>query len=259
MYDVASVPEANSVTPPNSLAADCIVALLNHVPQTLFFVKDSALRYVTANSAMLDLCGARSDADVIGKSARDFFPEVVWRRHEMQDRQVMRARRGSTDQLDLCFRLRGKPVWLLVKRMPILDANQDVTGIAAIARKLDDPDRRHPTYERLAYVIDYIHGNFRAPVDICTLAERCGISGSQLNRDFVSLFGLPPKRYLTKVRFEAALDLLEAGGSIADVAHACGYTDQSAFARSFREHVGMSPSDYRRKRFTPYADDARSA
>ena len=55
------------------------------------------------------------------------------------------------------------------------------------------------------------------------------------------------------------VDLLEAGGSIADVAHACGYTDQSAFARSFREHVGMSPSDYRRKHFTPYADDARSA
>ena len=247
MYDASTPLRESSIETPEGLTPDCLTALLDHVPQTPFYIKDAALRFVSVNAAMVDLCGARSQAEVLGKSARGFFPEVVTHRHESQDRLAMRTRKACADQLDLCFRLRGKPVWLLIRRRPVIDTANKTIGVAAIARKLDAPDRRHPTYERLAFVIDYIHGNFRSPMDICTLALRCGISASQLNRDFVSLLGLPPRRYLTKVRFEAALDLLESGASIVDVAHACGYADQSAFARSFRYNVGMAPSDYRRK------------
>jgi AraC-like DNA-binding protein len=45
---------------------------------------------------------------------------------------------------------------------------------------------------------------------------------------------------------EAALQRLRATrGSIAEVASACGYADQSAFTRAFRQTVGYSPSEYR--------------
>jgi len=36
------------------------------------------------------------------------------------------------------------------------------------------------------------------------------------------------------------------GGPIVNVAHACGFADQSAFTRRFRATIGMSPSEYRR-------------
>ena len=54
------------------------------------------------------------------------------------------------------------------------------------------------------------------------------------------------RRYVAKVRFEAALDLLRSGRPVTEVAHACGYADQSAFTRRFRASIGMSPSEYRR-------------
>jgi transcriptional regulator GlxA family with amidase domain len=115
-------------------------------------------------------------------------------------------------------------------------------------------DRRQTTYERLALILDHVHAHIASPVDVADLAKLVGISVSQLERDFIAVLGLPPRRYVTNVRFEAALELLKSGDSIADVAHACGYSDQSAFTRRFRAAVGMSPREYRRAHFFETAD-----
>jgi AraC-like DNA-binding protein len=223
---------------------DMSESLLESLPRTPFFVKDQALRYVRANSAMLDLCGAASRADLLGKTERELFPEPVRARNEALDRQVMRTAKPIKDRLDLCVRLQASPVWLLSGRWPVLGGGGEVVGVAGIARILE-PERRQPAYERLAVALDYLHANFAAPFDISEMARRAGVSSCQLKRDFASVFGVPPRRYLTKIRLEAALDKLACGGPIVDVAHACGYPDQSAFTRRFRAAVGMSPSEYR--------------
>lgn len=50
---------------------------------------------------------------------------------------------------------------------------------------------------------------------------------------------------LTKLRIEAAMRLLHGDDSIARIGQACGFSDQSAFARQFKSTVGMTPRDYR--------------
>lgn len=223
---------------------DLSESLLESLPRTPFFVKDQALRYVRANSAMLDLCGAASRAELVGKTERELFPEPVRARNEALDRHVMRTVKPVKDRLDLCVRVQAPPVWLLSGRWPVIGAGGEVVGVAGIARILET-ERRQPAYERLAVALDYLNANFAAPFDIAEMARRAGVSSCQLKRDFAGVFGVPPRRYLTKIRLEAALDRLAAGGPIVDVAHACGYPDQSAFTRRFRAAVGMSPSAYR--------------
>lgn len=220
------------------------VALFDSLPRVAFFLKDRRLRYVQANAAMLELCGARSRADLIGKTAADMFQAPVSARHEALDRQVMRTRKPIKDRLDFCARASGPPAWLISGRWPVEDGDGEIVGVAGMARILDS-ERRQPMYERLAVAIDYMHANFAAPFAMGEMARRAGVSPGQLKRDFVNLFGIPPRRYLTKIRLEAAVDLLAAGGPIIEVAHACGYPDQSAFTRRFRAAVGMSPSEYR--------------
>lgn len=237
-----------AIEPIQSLTLGLVETLLDHLPQAPYFIKDHALRYVSANAAMLDICGVKSRADFIGRTARDFFPEAARRRYELLDRAVMRTQRPVKDQLDLSVRMRGPPVWVLFGRWPIIGSRRQSVGVVAIARRLETPDRRHPTYERLALAVDHIKANFGAPLDVADLARRAGVSVSQLERDFVSLFGLPPRRYLTKVRFEAALEMLQADKPIVEIAHACGYSDQSAFTRRFSAAIGMSPTEYRRSR-----------
>ena len=52
---------------------------------------------------------------------------------------------------------------------------------------------------------------------------------------------------IQKVRMDAAVErLLESDDSVATISMICGYSDQSAFTRKFRETVGLSPLEYRR-------------
>lgn len=223
-----------------------VESLLDHLPRSPFFVKDLSLRYVGANAAMLELCGVRDRAQLIGRSARDFFPATVCARYETLDRQILKTRRAVTNQLDLSARKHGPPVWLLFTRWPVMSEDGDVAGIAAIARNLDAPDRRHPNYERLAKVVDLMQVQLHTPLEIANIARQARVSTSQLKRDFVNLFGVSPQRYLTKIRLEAALTMLRTDASIAEIAQACGYTDQSAFTRRFKSVLGASPGEYRR-------------
>lgn len=235
-----------------ALTLELVEALFGHLPDAAFALKDASLRYQSANTAMLAICGARSRADIVGKTARDFFTEA--QRYEAWERQVLRTQRPIKDRLDYCWRLKGRPVWLLTSVWPVLGADGSAVAVASVSRVLKAPDRRQPTYQRLAHAIEYIHANLAATIDIAEISKRVGVSVSQLERDFVKLLGVPPRRYLTKVRFEAALELLRSGESIADIAHACGYTDQSAFTRRFRAAVGMSPREYRRAHAGETAD-----
>jgi AraC-like DNA-binding protein len=69
---------------------------------------------------------------------------------------------------------------------------------------------------------------------------------ASLVRHFTRAFGLPPHRYLTGRRVEAARRLLLAGEPVADVAAAVGFHDQSHLHRHFTRLVGTTPRAFRR-------------
>lgn len=140
---------------------------------------------------------------------------------------------------------RGRHSWLIIGRWPIFDDADELVGIAAIAQLLEMPERKDQTYRRVAEAARLIRGNLSGPIEVGELAARFSVSVSQLERDFVAVFGVGPRRMFTKLRLELAVDLLDEKRSIADVAHECGYKDQSAFSRQFGATFGMSPSQFR--------------
>ncbi|HEY1393172.1 MAG TPA: helix-turn-helix transcriptional regulator, partial [Methylibium sp.] len=76
--------------------------------------------------------------------------------------------------------------------------------------------------------------------------EMARLSVAQFERQFVRVMQLTPRAWLTSVRLDAAMHALEEGDeSIAAIAQASGFADQSAFARTFRKHVGLTPTAYR--------------
>ena len=88
-------------------------------------------------------------------------------------------------------------------------------------------------------------------VTLAELAEACNLSPGYFTRAFRQTTGRPPHRWLMKKRVEKAEDLLVATKlSLAEIAVACGFADQSHFTRVFSRVIGWTPGAWRRNRRT---------
>ena len=97
----------------------------------------------------------------------------------------------------------------------------------------------------MAGALAYIQAHYAEPLTLGQLARIAGMSVAQLERYTRRILYLTPKQLIIQTRLEAATRLLERPGSVAAIAHACGYADQSAFCRQFRAAAGLSPTAYR--------------
>lgn len=86
----------------------------------------------------------------------------------------------------------------------------------------------------------------RGQATVQAVAEGVGLSVRQLERQFQSQVGLPPKLLGRLSRFEAAAHHLWAGldPSFTRLAHDLGYADQAHFNREFRAFATKSPGRF---------------
>lgn len=79
------------------------------------------------------------------------------------------------------------------------------------------------------------------------LAKAVHLSPRQLSRVFIGTYGKTPLAYLTMLRAEEMARLLrETDMTIAEAGRAVGWSSRGRASRAFREHVGVTPSKYRR-------------
>lgn len=94
---------------------------------------------------------------------------------------------------------------------------------------------------------DYIDGHIGQRITVKVLAKLANLSVCYFVRAFKRSVGVTPHDYLIRRRVELTLGLLSGTDmALSEIALAAGFADQSHCARRFRQHVGMSPCDYRR-------------
>jgi AraC family transcriptional regulator len=95
-------------------------------------------------------------------------------------------------------------------------------------------------------VITAIRGNLGDNIQLSEMASLACMSPYHFNRTFRQVIGLPPRRYLGALRFEAAIKkLLETDSSIIDICMDVGYNSLGTFVRRFSDAMGMSPRRFR--------------
>ncbi|WP_335054395.1 helix-turn-helix transcriptional regulator [Nostoc sp.] len=102
--------------------------------------------------------------------------------------------------------------------------------------------------ERIYYAKDILITNLLHPPTLLELARRVAVNERKLKEGFRQIFGTTVFGYLNDYRMEQAKQILtEQKLTVAQVAHAVGYSHLSHFAAAFRKKFGVNPSAYRQK------------
>lgn len=97
-------------------------------------------------------------------------------------------------------------------------------------------------------VMNYISEKYSEPIHIQGIADYCGLDRSYLGKVFRHETGLTPQRYLMEFRMSRAKELLlNTDIPVQHVSYSVGYNDPLAFSKVFRQEVGMSPTEFRKK------------
>lgn len=108
------------------------------------------------------------------------------------------------------------------------------------------PKKRTNTYIALEKSIDYINENLGAKITVGQLADVCSISENYYRRLFKAEFGVSPVEYINSKRIAAAKEMLTSGYySVSEIAYECGFSEIRYFNAVFKNHTGMSPTQYR--------------
>ncbi|MBQ4110639.1 MAG: helix-turn-helix transcriptional regulator [Clostridia bacterium] len=81
--------------------------------------------------------------------------------------------------------------------------------------------------------------------DYGRLCNETGLSYSYFKELFISKFGMPPVKYLTRLRIEKAKELIITHRySITEISDMCGFENVYYFSNIFKKYTGVSPSKY---------------
>jgi AraC family transcriptional regulator len=95
---------------------------------------------------------------------------------------------------------------------------------------------------------ELVTARIAAQISLEELANECRLSVSHFCRAFKQTIGEPPHRWLLRQRVKAAKKMLAGSEtSIAEIAIACGFADQSHLTRVFSEIMGDTPGAWRRR------------
>jgi AraC family transcriptional regulator len=97
----------------------------------------------------------------------------------------------------------------------------------------------------LRRVLDYIEDRLPEAIALADLAEVARVSEFHFARLFKQSVGEPPHHYLIRRRIERAKLLIRQGRwSLAQIAAAVGFADQSHLGRHFKRFTGLTPSQF---------------
>jgi AraC-like DNA-binding protein len=224
-----------------------ISVLFNELHGLHFFAKDRRGRLMFFSHHALGRFEMGDDADVIGLTDFDMYPESVARDYAVDDEEVFTTGNPIRGRIQLWWNQLGMPDWYTVTKLPIRSHRGRIIGILGVLQHCGDDIRRTGPWREIAVAVDSIRERYAQPLSVADLAVQAAMSPRQLERKFRAVLGLSPQQLLIKVRVHAACHALRhSAQNLASIGAECGFYDQSSFTEHFRRHVGLTPGQYRR-------------
>lgn len=222
-------------------------AVFDCLADVVYFVKNERAEYVVVNRTLAERCGTQDKRTLLGKTAAQAFPPPLGRSFWEQDTHLLTTGEPVLNQLELHLYPTGVTGWCLTDKLPLRGADKAVLGLVGVSHDLHPPDENAEEYSSVAAAVSHARVNLDRRLVTEDLAAIAELSAYQLDQRVRRLFRLSTGQLLLKMRMDmAAEQLRDTDRPVVEIGLACGYADQSAFARQFRRTTGLTPGEYRR-------------
>ena len=228
---------------------DAFLAILSSLGGVCFFMKDKGGRFMGGNPAEFAKLGVANETELVGKSDTDFFPTNLILQYRKDDIQVMKTGKAVLNRVEPVSNPDGSIAWHVTSKYPLRNAQGESIGIMGIMRDFDRDALPWNLQGPFLKVMEYIDTHYSEEILVKDLAVTAGLSMSQFERRFISIFGQTPSRFIVRYRLtKASYLLINSDRTLGSVALECGFCDHSHFSRSFIAMFGVAPGKYRRSR-----------
>ena len=222
-------------------------AMLDLIPDTHAWIKNTEGRFVYGNRMFFERFGYSSMQGLLGNCDYDLAPAHLAEEYCRDDDRVLQGH-VVTDRLELIIGENETGDWFLTSKWPIYNLGEDIIGSFGISRHLNRTEGTTIPWQELRAPVDYICQNFAGNISVESLASASNISVSALERRFRKHLKTTPHQYINEVRLDNARQmLLETDKAIGTIALETGFSDHSHFTRAFSKRYGCTPSHARRE------------
>lgn len=101
----------------------------------------------------------------------------------------------------------------------------------------------------MTVVKNFIKNNYNRDIDLTVIANKFKINYFWLSRKFSEQFGTSFKKYLTEIRMNKSMDLINSSNyKLKEIAEMVGYYNYETFSKVFNKYFGKSPNEYIKSR-----------
>jgi len=154
--------------------------VIDNLPDCIY-AKDIQMRKVMINAGDLKNVGCQAEAEALGKTDFDFFPQDIAAAFFADDQMVLKTGQPVINREEKAIRPDGEVHWLLTTKIPWRDASGKIIGLVGIGRDITEKKhleeqflraQRMESIGRLATGIAHDLNNILAPILISTTLLR---------------------------------------------------------------------------------------
>lgn len=222
-----------------------VIELFDYLEDVPFWLKDADCRFQWVNISFVLTFGARSRAEIIGKTDYDFCGEVLANQYRMDDERVLRGDR-ILSRVELVGQFAHTARWFATTKIPLRNGKGTIVGSAGFTRPMYQQPVATVAGSPLSAAIRLISEHFADGIANEQLAKACGLSVRTFERQFRAVYQSSPHEYIRQLRVRMSSSaLVFSRKSIAEVGSEFGFADQSHFTKEFKRVMGETPRAYR--------------